>query len=270
MKRIIDELKKMITAKALISTVSLGLFIPFAKLIYWVFDTSYLGGFGVSPDVYSRPVFSSGFVSSWLVAEAMTPILGIWTVIAVVLFVILFNANFGSLEKPENRELIYRIYSRDKGRTRFRKRFRYALSKSFAWPTLIWISGFILLFFLAVVVVKASERGRELAQVQMKAYADHGFCVDKFNSKNKGCFQIDGIEGEGLFVIANPSSHLIFLSRVCSGEINPETNDCSGDKETTLHIHEKEPNKQYSIDRAYKLAALPKNGGRDEVNSETE
>lgn len=248
MKRIYDEFKRMITAKAIISAASLGLFIPFAKLVYWVFDTSYLGGFGISPDVYSRPVFSSGFVSSWLVVEAMMPMLGLWTLIAVVLFFVLFNANYSALEKPENRELIYRIYSSDKRWVRMRKRFSYALSKSVGWPYFIWISGFILLFFLLVIFAKASERGTELAEGQLNIYAESGLCVDKFSSKNKGCFQIYGIQGEGHFVIANPASHLIFLSRTCSGVIDPETKECGGEYVTTLHIHEKEPGNQYSID----------------------
>lgn len=255
MRHIIDEAKRMITAKAIISAASIGLFIPFAKLLYWVFDTSYLGGFGISPDVYNRPIFSSGFVSSWLVAEAMAPALVIWTGFAIVLFAVLFNINFENSEKPKICELDLNNYRSESRWIKLKRRGIYAFSKSFGWPYFIWASGFVLIIFLLAILVWASRKGAQLAEVQLNVYVAEGLCVDKFNSKNKGCFRVTGIDGNNHFVIANPATHLIYLSRKRKNPMDSDESADSAGREngyvTTLHIHQKEPDKQYSVQRDY-------------------
>lgn len=266
MKRIIDEAKRMITAKAIISAVSLGLFVPFAKLVYWLFDTAYLGGFGISPDVYSRPIFSSGFVSVWLVAQAMAPILTGWLCFAFALFIILFSINFGALDKPENIEVDFRIYKKDTWQVRFVKRFGYAIYKSYAWPFSILVCGLSLILFLLSVVVWASKEGDKLSETQVKAYASNGECKDKFNSSLYGCFTIEGIDGKGLFVIANPKTHLLFLSRSCLNGAAEVGGDCTGEYQTALHIHEKVPERQYSINREYKVAKASDEADKSKSN----
>lgn len=264
MQRIIDQVKKMVTAKAIISAASLGLFIPFARLVYWVFDTSYLGGFGVSPDVYSRPIFSSGFVSIWLLVESMTPIFFGWSSFAIVLFVVLFSVNFDVLKKYENRHNYYGILSSDSKGDELKKRFSYAFSKSSGWPFYIWVSGVSLFLFLVLAISLASSRGRDLAQKQLNYYVDTGKCADKFNSTNVGCFRVEGVEGAGHFVIANPKTHLLYLSRQSADQDLSEF--CESKCEITLHILEKEPGKQYSIDRVYMPVATDaaQVGGTDE------
>jgi hypothetical protein len=116
------------------------------------------------------------------------------------------------------------------------------------------VCGLSLILFLLSVVVWASKEGEKLSEVQVQAYASDGVCKDKFNSSLDGCFTIEGIGGKGLFVIANPTTHLLFLSRSCSKDATERSGDCAGEHQTALHIHEKVPEKQYSIHREYKVA----------------
>ncbi|WP_041523762.1 hypothetical protein [Gilvimarinus agarilyticus] len=249
MKRILDEAKKMITAKALLSASALGLFIPFIRLVYWIFDTAYLSGFGISPDVYSRPIFSSGFVSAWLVVEAIVPMMIVWTVFSAALFLLLLNINLGALGQSENRYSAYKIYSGDTRWTRARKRLLYALPKSFNWPYYTWTFGIVLIVFMLGVCTWATKKGVDLANAQLKAYAQKGHCIDKFTSNNKGCFRISGVAGVEHFLIANSETHLLYLSR--EGQSGRAEKPCGLECKTTLNIFEKKRDAQYSIYRTY-------------------
>ena len=250
MKKIIHEAKKMITAKALISAVSLGLFLPFIKLIYWVFDTSYLSGFGINPDVYSRPVFSSGFISFWLFAKSLLPIWIGWIFFSFVIFFTLLNINLGISEKPEKTAQDLNLLDSDSEWIRLKKVFPYALSKSVKWPFSMFVIGGLFILFITGAIVSASEKGLSLADVQMERYDATGECWDKFNSGNSGCFHVSGIDGADLFVIANLQDHLLYLSREAVDDKKPTVPN----KEfiTKLHIHEKSTNEQYTISRDYK------------------
>lgn len=249
MKEFFDKIKSMITAKAVISAVSLGLFLPFIKLIYWVFDTAYLSGFGITPDVYSRPIFSSGFISAWLFAGAMTPIFIGWALFSVVIFVVLFSINFESLAPPKQREDDKKSSEKESEFSKFITSIIDALSKSIEWPSFIFISGFILIIFFVTTILHTHKNGFKLADEQISVYANEGKCGDKFNAKNVGCFNVSGIEGTNHFVIANLQTHLLYLSRRPTNESGSIT--CDKEYKVTLHIHEKKSDKQYSINRDY-------------------
>ena len=96
------KLKKYITAKVLVAALTVGLALPFIKVLYWTFDTAYLSGFGISPEIYSRPIFSSGFVSVWLFAFSMTPLMLLWMLICLIVFIVLtaMNVRPADCEQP--------------------------------------------------------------------------------------------------------------------------------------------------------------------------
>ena len=251
-KKVVTEAKRAITAKALISTVSIGMLIPFAKLVYWIFDSSYLGGFGINPDIYSRPIFASGFVSTWLVVESLGFIFFAWSFLAVVFFVILTSANISprryetkDQDHIQNTEKVLSDQSTLKEHFYdFLERISDAVSRSIEWPLIIWGAGFSFFLFFMLSMLWASNKGSELAISQRDLYLKHGFCADKFNSSNLGCFAIHGVEGENHFIIANSKTHLIYLSR----EGSPQNNETSG---IELTIMEKKTDTQYSITRNF-------------------
>jgi hypothetical protein len=247
MKNIITEAKKMITAKALISAASLGLLLPFIKLVYWVFDTSYLSGFGISPDIYSRPIFSSGFVSVWLFINALVPMVIGWALFSAVVFVVLFNINFGAARHSAPVEQGIDT-SQSNGRyTRFISSFSYAYSKSVSWPLAMFLIGAVFILFITKVFIYSSEKGASLAEKQLKGFSAKGECRDTFDSNNTGCFHISTLNGTDHFVIANHQTYILYLSRNEADE-----KDSNNKIITRLHVHEKEPGKQYSITRDYK------------------
>jgi hypothetical protein len=249
MKKIILEAKKMITAKAIISAASLGLLLPFFKLIYWVFDTSYLSGFGVSPDVYSRPVFSSGFVSVWLIVKSLVPIFYGWISFSIILFFALMSMNLSVLERPQTVASSPEILEDDSFLEWLKKAFPVAYSKSISWPLSLVVIGTLVILFIINTLTMSSRKASSLSDEQMKQYNDTGQCHDKFNSDNIGCFNIPVINGRGLFVIANTQTHLLYLSREASDASKP--NASKGKFTTKLHIHEKKSDDQYSITREY-------------------
>jgi hypothetical protein len=250
MKKIIIEAKKMITAKAIISAASLGMFLPFIKLVYWVFDTAYLSGFGINPEIYSRPIFSSSFIGVWLFAESLYPMMIGWIFFSLIIFLVLFNMNLSLLGRPLRAEQGIDILESDTKWIRFKKIFPTAFSKSVNWPIAILLIGIYLIIFITGAASYSSKKGRSLAEIQMEHYNANGECWDKFNSKNNGCFRVSGISGAGHFVIANLETHLLYLSReVVNGNGAGESNKKFI---TKLHIHEKSPKEKYSISRDYK------------------
>ncbi|GAA3925157.1 hypothetical protein [Litoribacillus peritrichatus] len=247
-ERLINQVKQAITAKAIISAASIGMFIPFVKLVYWVFDTSYLGGFGVSPDIFSRPVFSSGFVSSWLVVKSMGIVVATWSIVALIFFIILTTVNIG----PGEEQIPDQSHSQgaDKQKdgiaktklSKFLVRLVDAIERSFDWPMYTWVGGLAVFFLLAFSTIWASNKGNELAEQQRDLYLESGFCADKFNSSNVGCFRIQGVDGQGHFIIANSQTHIIYLSRNSKENCQPEI---------ILNILERDSKAQYSINRQF-------------------
>jgi len=256
LNKVVGSVKQAATAKSIISAASVGMLIPLAKLIYWVFDTAYLGGFGVSPDIYSRPIFSSGFVSTWLVVESLGIMIVGWSILAFVLFIILTavnvkpNRDFLTNEEEDNKRgaIVSEDFSLKEKIFNFFDRILESVSHSLDWPVIIWSSGLSIFLLLAFAMIWASEKGNKLANEQRDLYLNNGICADKFNSSNSGCFKITGIKGKDHFIIANSKTHLIYLSRE-SGCNDDSSQICkSGIK---LNILEKAPGSQYSVVRDF-------------------
>lgn len=265
--KVVTEAKRAITAKALISTASIGMLIPFAKLIYWVFDTSYLAGFGISPDIYSRPIFASGFVSTWLVVESLGFIFFAWSFLAIVFFIILTSANISprryedkDQDHIKNTEKVLSDQSTLKEHLYdFLQRVSDAAGRSIEWPLIIWGAGFSFFLFFMLSMLWASNKGSELAISQRDLYLKHGFCADKFNSSNLGCFAIHKVEGENHFIIANSKTHLIYLSREGAQKSNENS-------VIELTIMEKKAGTQHSITRNFISIEKPLEDPKEQDN----
>src|SRR5690606_36847719 len=68
--------------------------VPVIGMLYWIFDTSYLAEFGIGPELYSRPIFSSSLINAWLFASVIGPSIWIWTTLSGILFCFLVIAYY--------------------------------------------------------------------------------------------------------------------------------------------------------------------------------
>lgn len=261
-KNILSEVKKYITVKTVFSIVSVSAIIPLCKALYWVFETSYFGYFGISPEIFSRPLFSSGFISVWLFVTAMYPMFFVWTGLMVVCFLILVSFNY---EEPNfERDVIANDVGSVNGepeeisvRITFWVRLKAAFSnlgesiaKSFAIPFIFWVSGFVALMAVTLLFLWADKEGGKLAKNQVDSYINDHECKDGFNNSNVGCFEISGIDGEDYFVITNSESHLIYMSR---NEAPSNSLDADvATPPTSVHIVEKRSDDVFRLKRAYK------------------
>ena len=158
-----------------------------------------------------------------------------WSILAIVFCVILTVANIDPNRKVSNNAFFQSCESLLK---------IIAVFQLYEWPLKIWAAGLFLVIFLVLAAGWISDEGNELAAEQRDSYLKGGFCADKFNSSNVGCFTIHGVEGSGHFIIATTKTNLIYLSRECA---------CSeGCKpRIKLNILEKTPSTEYSIVRDY-------------------
>ena len=253
MRKIFNNIKKTIIIKTLISIISLGLFIPFIELIYWTFDTAYLSGFGISPDIYSRPIFSSGFINTWLFAESIQSIFIGWSLLLFIIFLMLFSINFSNLNKSQVNDPETIKFKKEGNIFRILEQLINVFAKSIAWPFYILICGIFIIMFTMYSIIWAHNKGLALAEGQLNNYVTEGKCLDKFNSKSFGCFDVKDIEDKDIFVITNTQKHILYLNRKNINASKLEKND---QYEIKIHIHEKEPGKEYSINRKY---VAPKN-----------
>ncbi len=248
---VVISVGRAFTAKTVISVIFIGLFVPYSKLVYWLFDTAYLGGFGVNPDVFNRPVFSSDFVSVWLVAESMPVILAGWSMLALVALLVLTMANYEKGRRGEggNEGVSNTNHSTSEPQLNGRpSRIFESLSKSIDWPAFIWVSGLLIIMFLALTVIWSVSKGEELSEIQRDWYLNEGVCLDKFSSGNVGCFTVSGVPGNNHFVIYNSDTDLIYMSRKDCIDIDSKE-ECKAS--ISLNIVEKSSKTQYSVIRDY-------------------
>lgn len=64
---------KYLTIKIVFLSLSLFFSIPLITAMYWSFDSSYLAAFGVGPEIFNRPIFSSKLINTWLVVVMLKP-----------------------------------------------------------------------------------------------------------------------------------------------------------------------------------------------------
>lgn len=265
MDKFISEIKNIITIKTLVSIVSVGAIVPLCKALYWTFETSYFGYFGVSPEVFSRPLFSSGFISVWLFVTSMSPILIVWTGVMVVSFLFLVSFNyeepkfqFVENENKERTEILANITNNKIGKITWRLRIKAVLSnlgetigKSIAIPFILWVSGIFSLIAVMFLFLWADKKGRELAKSLVDGYVSKQECNDGFNDRVIGCFEISGIDGNNHFVITNSKTHLIYLSQ--ETPLRTSYNKPEEPEFPKVNIIEKSPDETFKLKRTYKL-----------------
>ncbi|MEW8200747.1 MAG: hypothetical protein AB2697_14565 [Candidatus Thiodiazotropha endolucinida] len=266
MKDKLIKLKQLSTVKLLVTGITIGgIFLLHTS--YWVFETAYFGYFGVSPEIFNRPVFSSGFISVWLFAYSIKPILIIWLVIFVINVIVLTGYQFQNLQFMEQQVLGRNQSSPDENNknnsvnsqnrkllsNNYFTNFYTALFKSLDIPVLVFGVGLFVLMVVVIFLVYVDDSGRELAKNQLSKYQKHE-CIDGFNNNNTGCYSIDGFEGNDHLILTNNKTHLIYISRIKTAVISEkETDDLTNIK---LNIIEKADNEVFKIEREY----LPKLG----------
>jgi hypothetical protein len=264
MKNYLPEFKRFFSTKLFLSIFSISALLPLLQAQYWTFETAYFGYFGISPEIFSRPIFSSGFISVWLFADSILPVFWVWTFLMGAVFFVLFVINFQIIE-PKKSEVIddRQIDCNDdevnledstikKKILAFITKLADSWLKSINLPIMLWGSGLILFFTVLLLFIWTSNHGAELAKKQMDSYIQDDFkCIDGFNSNNIGCFTIEGIDGEDHLVITNSKTHLIFLSREIHTEID-ENMATRKSVEIKLHVFEKTTDEVFKITRDYK------------------
>lgn len=250
----------------------MGAVVPLCKALYWTFETSYFGYFGVSPEVFSRPLFSSGFISVWLFVTSMYPILIVWSGVMAISFFFLVSFNyevprFQSGEDPMKKNREVTISTTDNADQKITAWIKVkavlsnlvdAIERSIAIPFVFWISGLFALLAVMFAFLWADNKGRELAKSLVDGYIFNQECKDGFNNRIVGCFEISGIEGNNHFVITNGKTHLIYLSQVESS-LHSE-NDSYDPKFPKINIIEKSPDETFKIRRMYKLKSSNQSG----------
>lgn len=292
LSNVILEIKKYFTAKVIIAALTAGFAIPYTKLLYWTFDTAYLSGFGVSPEIYSREIFSSGFVSVWLFSVSMAPLMFVWSLICLIAFVLLTavsveaesedqvfsftkrtrvaldkNSRYVKLMRKLSCKAIkgFRSFRRSqfvRGISHYLKsksiyrRLVISASKSFNIPAFVYVIGLVVLLIVLFSFSFASREGRQLANGQLVDYRNKALCNDGFNSTNIGCFSIKGIKGDNHFVISNSDSHLIYLS---GDEAKQNAQEETPQKlmNIELTILEKKHDIPYEIKRTFQSTSQP-------------
>ncbi len=182
--------------------------LPILSMTYWVLDSAYLSEFGIGPELYSRPIFSSSFITAWLSAIAIKPISVGLLVVSFLLFLLVFSANFNRKKArkapptntQENKDALF-------------PRFSEAFEKAFISAAILLLAGFTVLLCFAILITTLSNEGKKLAAEQIDTYVTNGTCIDAFNNIQTGCYVIEGEGGKDHLVIHNGDKFIIFMSR---------------------------------------------------------
>ncbi len=200
-----------VAVKIALSIMGLAVSIPLMNLLYWSFDSAYLAAFGVGPEIYSRPVFSSKLMLTWFVLGAITPGIWIMGIIAFTLAVILFGIHYRArrLSIATEKTMPVLVGAEDNPTVRMSE----ILDRSITPAIYLFLVPFLILLFLLIGMVFMSNKGRELAENQIKAYVDNGECLDTFNNNTRGCYSISDESEDNYLIISNGEKMIIYLNR---------------------------------------------------------
>jgi hypothetical protein len=205
---------RYLTLKIVFLTLSLFFSIPLITAMYWSFDSSYLAAFGVGPELFNRPIFSSKLINTWLVVVLYKP--GFWLIVALAVFLLIvlsfifYHQAKSKSEKPVllepkpeaepevERHAVTEVFvAADK-----------ALISSLAF---LWVGLFLLLAPLLLIIYLSSQ-ATILADKQINAYIEKGECIDTFNGSHIGCYAIPKESCKDNLIIFNDNRKLIYLS----------------------------------------------------------
>lgn len=206
-------LRNASSIKIVFYIVGLLLSLPFAGMIYRVFDTTYLAAFGVGPEFYSRPIFSSSLINIWLFVSAIKPGIWIWMVLTVLIFFLFFIGYYNSGKKKEASDPESQV---DVDTTTFLFKVESFFNVAFKAgpPALVFFfSGLAIISFATFAILFFSNDSSILAKKQIKAYIEKKQCMDAFNDFHLGCYTIPGETGNDHLLILNNKDVIIFMSR---------------------------------------------------------
>ncbi|HBF08279.1 MAG: hypothetical protein CMD81_05950 [Gammaproteobacteria bacterium] len=224
--------------------VSLGIalicFYPCLKIIYWSFESAFLGEFGISQEIYSRPLFSSTYQIAWLSVYAIWPATFLWLIISLVIPLVIIFFRYPNFKQKEDLKLLSKeeyIKSRMLGKITDISNYFFETA---IIPFLVFTLGALLFIGVGHIFGYAQKKGSALAHELLDAYVSQGICLDKITSSQFNCYTITGVD-ENVYLIDNSDTHLVFLRK-------SETEE----KAVELRIIEKEKDKSYEIIRSYK------------------
>lgn len=191
-QKIIGIVKNFSSINLFTLAVSLLLTTPIMSLVYWVFDASYLASFGIGPEIFSRPAFSSNFINFWIYGISLSPFWWAWSFLSIVLFAVLISSNY----IPNN------IVDEQTPKPTTKKPHWYdpfvgAISKAYFPSITFFIAGLIVMMLISAATLNTLEKGRELAKKQIDAFMQEGICIDSFDNRVVGCYRISGEPSEG-------------------------------------------------------------------------
>lgn len=199
------------SVKVALTIIGFGISIPLFSLLYWAFDSAYLASFGVGPEIFSRPVFSSKLMITWVVLGAVNPVVLVLGLIAFILFVVLFVIFYGKRKaelkaSQENSESVEQSSNQP-------MRMVDVFERSFTPPAYLFLVPLIIFLLLMGGVAFMSGKAKTLASNQIESYVNHDICLDTFNNNISGCYSISGEPEGNYFIIVNSDKLLIYLSR---------------------------------------------------------
>lgn len=197
--------------------------VPVIGMLYWIFDTSYLAEFGIGPELYSRPIFSSSFINAWLFVSAIGPSIWIWTALSGILFSFLMIAFY---EAGSNKEHATLAESNDVDTKSWAYKielFFNLITKAGIPAVVFLLFGFSIILSTSIAVSFLSKESSKLARKQIKAYINDGTCKDAFNDYHLGCYSILGEIGDDHLLILNGKDAIIYMSRQKQGCATEET-----------------------------------------------
>jgi hypothetical protein len=199
------------SVKVALSILGLAVSIPLFSLFYWSFDSAYLAAFGVGPEIFSRPVFSSKLMLTWFVLGAITPSIWIIGGAAVAMAIVLFGIHYRA-KRPGNNTSQTTATQSDRVENQ-PVRMIDIIDRSLTPPIYLFLSPLLMLLFLLIGMTFMSKKAERLALNQIDAYVQKGSCPDTFNNQLNGCYSISDELASNYFIIANNEKMVIYLSR---------------------------------------------------------
>lgn len=240
--------RNTLSIKIVLYIVGLLLSIPVVGMLYWIFDTSYLATFGIGPEFYSRPIFSSSLINVWLFISALKPFIWIWLILSLIIFMLILIVCFNASRKkqslgPEgNTEVddtafIYKV-----------ELFFNLLVKAGVPALAFLLIGLSFIALITFSILFFESDSSELAKRQLKAYIEDKKCKDAFNDYHEGCYTISGEKGDDHLLLLNNKDVVIYMSR----------QKLDAEKEETFTVTVKNKLTQEKIVRLYKYVEKPK------------
>lgn len=210
----LQKIKSFLTylsaVKFITYVISFIISIPVLSVIYWIFDSSYLGAFGIGPELYSRPVFSSHLLNVWFFVTTLRPFLWILIGVCVLIFLVLTISNYNA-----DKIVAASVTDQDKTESKFPKIIKAfnAIEKSIMPAAFILYAGIFGALITALIAGYWSKEGGSIAVKQIENFRKNGTCKDAFNDRLLGCYTIKGEDEDNVLLILNTRDTIAYMTR---------------------------------------------------------